>query len=78
MGGGVPFFLVGDGGVVDYFVFGFLPLDFEVGFRDGGWFHELHVVNVDLFGDDVGLFEASLVVVVYVAVDDPELRVCEP
>lgn len=58
-----------DGVLVDNLVLGLLPLDLEVGLRNGCWLDVLHVINIDLLSDQVRLFQASLVVVVYVPVD---------
>ena len=64
--------------LIDNLVLGFLPLDLEIGFRNGSWLDVLHVVDVDFLSDEVRLLQTSLVVVVYVPVDHTEFTGGEP
>jgi len=73
----IPTLLERDLRFIDAFVVSLLPLQFEVGFRKFCGLNELHVVDGDFFGDEVGLFESGLAVVVDEAVDDSELRLAE-
>jgi hypothetical protein len=52
----LPSCLEGNGSLINYFVLRPLPLDFEVIIGNGGGFYELHVIDIDFFSDDIGLF----------------------
>lgn len=69
----LPAFLEGNGGLVDHFVLSLFPVDLEVGGRDRSRADVLHVVDLDLFSDQVGLFQPCLVVVVDVPVHHSKL-----
>ena len=51
----LPALFKGDSGLVAKLVASLSPLQGELAGGDFGWLHELHVVDVDLFGDEVGL-----------------------
>ena len=69
----LPALFGGDGGLVAELVAGLSPLQGELAGGDFCWLYELHVVNVYLFGDEVGLLQASRTVVVDEPVDHSEL-----
>jgi hypothetical protein len=39
---------------------------------------ELHIIDDNLFGDEVGLFEAGLVIIIDEPIQDSKLRLAEP
>lgn len=62
-------------GIVHYLVFRFLPLYFEVGLRNRCRFHKLHIVDINLLRNYVRLFQPSLIIVIYVTINNSKLRI---
>jgi len=65
----IPSRFIGDIGIIASLILCLLPLEFEVSLSNFSRLNEFHVVDVDSFSNEVGLFKTSLIIVINEAVD---------
>jgi len=69
----IPILFLRDIGLINDLILSFLPLYLEVRLGNVRRLNKLHVVDIDLLGNQERLLETGLIVVIYIAVDDAEL-----